>query len=218
MMQAKSERLGNFLLSREVAISYGNVPTVTDPAERLRYNVRRLFEAQGKSMAGLAKHVGKSRPWISQILSGRRATTMKTLSDIQSFFGVDVSELFASVPIKDQKGPLNTKDVSLPDTPSGVTSALPNEGVSAHAVSSQADPLQFRAELQRTYDEVDVAIEGLTRVRIQLAGLLGPAGDREQLAGVEPPEARVGGVSQRRGREAAEGREKDAPVRRTGVR
>lgn len=86
---------GNFSLSRAVAMSYGRLTPVTSPADRLRRNVQRLLKQHGVTQADLARYVGRSRPWISQILSGRRATTMATLGKIAEFFpGADVEDLF----------------------------------------------------------------------------------------------------------------------------
>lgn len=70
----------NFPLSGAIAASYSRLPGMDSPAERLRLNVDRLLTEQGKTQAELAAFVQKSRPWISQLLSGRRATTMAPVS------------------------------------------------------------------------------------------------------------------------------------------
>ena len=45
-------------------------------------------------MTALAGHIGRTVPWASQMLKGRRATTFATLEQVVTFFDCDPSELF----------------------------------------------------------------------------------------------------------------------------
>lgn len=64
-----------------------------------------LMEQQGLSQADLAKRLGRSRAWISQLLSGRTNMTIRTLAEL-------VYELGAEVKLDAQ--PLNAKRKQTP--------------------------------------------------------------------------------------------------------
>lgn len=49
-----------------------------------------LMEQQGLSQADLAKKLGRSRAWISQLLSGRTNMTIRTLAELVYELGAEV--------------------------------------------------------------------------------------------------------------------------------
>lgn len=113
-----------------------------------------MLKAQGKTQADLAKHVKRSRPWISQILSGRRATTLSTLEQITGFFQCDVADLFAK-----ERVLTSPTDVPYPVQATGVKSASTlSEGASHGAETSSLE--QQLIDLQTEYDQFATEVGG----------------------------------------------------------
>lgn len=59
---------------------------VTDAAELLA----RLVEQQGINKADLARRLGKSRAWVTQLLSGRANMTIRTFAEVVYALGAEV--------------------------------------------------------------------------------------------------------------------------------
>ena len=59
---------------------------VTDTAEL----VAQLMEAQGVKKAELARRLGKSRAWVTQLLSGKANMTIRTLAEVAYALGAEV--------------------------------------------------------------------------------------------------------------------------------
>lgn len=59
---------------------------VTDAAEL----VARLMKRQGLSKADLARRLGKSRAWVTQLLSGRANMTIRTYAEVVYALGSEV--------------------------------------------------------------------------------------------------------------------------------
>ena len=59
---------------------------VTDAAEF----VSRLMEEQGVSKAELARRLGKSRAWVTRLLSGSADMTMRTFAELVYALGAEV--------------------------------------------------------------------------------------------------------------------------------
>lgn len=198
-----------------------SMPQYPDLHERLKAFLRPILESRGKR-AKLAKMMGAaSQSYINQWIDlGLYNPGIDKLPAIADFLGFSsVEELFAALNPNNKTRQQATKDVTYPDLKAGVGLRVPEEGVPANVVVPvQADPLQSRATLQRTHDDVDAAIDILIATRLRLAGLLGRADDSEQSHRTQSPQARVGGASERRSGADASGRQKAAPSRRTGVR
>jgi transcriptional regulator with XRE-family HTH domain len=60
---------------------------VADAAEELAG----LMKSQGMSRADLARRLGKSRAWVTHLLSGRANTTLRTLAEVMYALGARVS-------------------------------------------------------------------------------------------------------------------------------
>lgn len=60
---------------------------VTDAAEL----VARLMEEQGVTKADLARRLGKSRAWITQLLSGKANMTIRTFAELVYELGAEVN-------------------------------------------------------------------------------------------------------------------------------
>jgi len=50
--------------------------------ERYTYSIARLVAEQNVSKADLARHLGKSRAWVTQLLSGSANMTIRTLAEV----------------------------------------------------------------------------------------------------------------------------------------
>ena len=59
---------------------------VTDAAEL----VARLMEEQGVNKAELARRLGKSRAWVTQLLSGKANMTIRTFAELAYVLGAEV--------------------------------------------------------------------------------------------------------------------------------
>lgn len=53
--------------------------------------IARLMAEQGMSKAALARRLGKSRAWVTQLLSGKANMTLRTLAEVAHALGVEVT-------------------------------------------------------------------------------------------------------------------------------
>jgi transcriptional regulator with XRE-family HTH domain len=60
----------------------------------LTHNVRSLLAERGLNQTELARRLGRSQPYISQILNGRRGIAIEALDDLADTLGVSVEHLF----------------------------------------------------------------------------------------------------------------------------
>jgi len=74
-------------------------PAVFGSVERLRAQIAIRLRMSGRPQADLARHVGKSQTWISQILNGIRGIPLEDLDRIASFFSVPPGTLLDEQPI-----------------------------------------------------------------------------------------------------------------------
>ena len=52
--------------------------------------IARLMESRGVNRAELARRLGKSRAWVTQLLNGRANLTLKTLAEVAWALGAEV--------------------------------------------------------------------------------------------------------------------------------
>lgn len=84
----------NFSLSLNVSISYGRLVSDSLSVKMREVFVRRLealMTERHLSSVGLAKAIGRSEPWVSQLLAGKRGTTMATIDRMSERLEVPLS-------------------------------------------------------------------------------------------------------------------------------
>ena len=81
---------------------------VTDAAEL----VARLMQEQGINKAELARRLGKSRAWVTQLLNGKANMTMRTLAELAYVLGAEVDLAVQQQPTKKKsESVVRTKNV-----------------------------------------------------------------------------------------------------------
>lgn len=60
----------------------------------LTHNVRSLLSERGLNQTELARRMGRSQPYISQILNGKRGIAIEALDELADNLGVSVEQLF----------------------------------------------------------------------------------------------------------------------------
>lgn len=75
--------------------------------ERAIYEITELIEsvmeAKGISRAALAKRLGKSKGWITQLLDGEANKTIRTVADVLAVLGQEIRVLAQPIRISNQQ-------------------------------------------------------------------------------------------------------------------
>ena len=74
---------------RDVLLSGGDPLTLAP--KLLAELIARLMEDRGVTKAELARRLGKSRAWVTQLLSGRANMTLRTFAEVTYALGAEVA-------------------------------------------------------------------------------------------------------------------------------
>jgi transcriptional regulator with XRE-family HTH domain len=120
-------------------------------ASRVRWNAKRVMRENKMLAADVARQAGRTRPWMSYLLSGVRLRRLSTLDELADALGVDASELFR------------------PIARSGVESAHTQYTGGA----SHADTRLLRQQLARTEAQLEELREAVAATTQSMGALLG---------------------------------------------
>lgn len=87
--------------------------------EVLRRAVERLMRVHGLTKAQLATRLGKSRPWATNFMNGKRGVTMDEIDALAALFGVTPESLITEQKSRSDQ-PRHSRDTTSPSTLGGV--------------------------------------------------------------------------------------------------